>query len=696
MNVRNDTRTGGIDSLPMQANLRSGGLSPIEMLGILWRGKLLIGLIVTLFVAATAYYVLGVAQPRYSAHAVVALESREGQVLELESVISALGSDSTAVYTEIEVLRSRNLVGKVVDQLDLVRDAEFNPALQPQEPIARLLGMQRRVLSDEQQRDLTIDSVLGAITVTNVRQSLVFRIAVVTRDARKSAVIANALSDAYIQDQVDVKFAATERATEWLTERVSRLKIELEDADAAAQQFETETDLAGPEGLEGLNRQLKDLRDRLAGVTVTSETASQRVAALEAAQASGDMAEMVAVADDTLLRQIWQGVEAGTRDANLVSQRFEAVLDAARNVADRSALQASTLTRAVSDLQAQIETQSADLVMLQQLRREAEASRLIYEYFLNRLKETSVQQGIQEADARILSTAFVPGGPVSPRLSSLLPLGFMFGLLIGVILVLVREYRQNTFRTADELEAVSGHAVLGQIPLLPSRDRKNLMRFIKETPNSPAGEAVRNLRTSIMMSNVDNPPQVIMVTSSQPGEGKTTHAIMLANNFAALGKKVLLIEGDIRRRVFSNYFDINGKAGLVSVFMGEASLEEATVEEGGFTVLQGEATGANASDLYSSNKFHDFIADLRTRYDVIIIDTPPVLAVPDARVLCRQVDGVIYAVHWDKTHRDQVRQGIRALESAGGKVLGSMLTQVDPKGLKQYGYASYGVGYDNY
>ncbi|WP_377509520.1 polysaccharide biosynthesis tyrosine autokinase [Octadecabacter sp. R77987] len=696
MNTPNPSLAVRPDQASLQENLRGGGLSPLDVLAILWRGKILIGFMVVLFVAATAYYVLELAKPRYSAHTVIALESREGQVLELESVISALGADSAAVYTEIEVLRSRNLVGKVVAQLDLTSDPEFNPALQPQEPIARLLGLPRRELSQEQQRDLTIDGVLAAINVTNVRQSLVFRITVVTLDARKSALIANTLSEAYIQDQVDLKFAATERATEWLTERVSRLKVELEDADAAVQQFETETDLAGPEGLEGLNRQLKDLRDRLAGVTVSAQTASQRVDALVAVQNSGDMAEMVAVADDTVLRQIWQGVQAGTRDAELAEQRFAAVLDTARNVADRSTMQTTTLTQAVADLQAQIEMQSADLVMLQQLRREAEASRLIYEYFLNRLKETSVQQGIQEADARVLSTAFVPGGPVSPRLSTLLPLGLVFGLLLGIALVLVREYRQNTFRTADELEAASGHAVLGQIPLLPSRDRKNLMRFIKETPNSPAGEAVRNLRTSVMMSNVDNPPQVIMVTSSQPGEGKTTHSIMLANNYAALGKKVLLIEGDIRRRVFSNYFDIKGKAGLVSVFMGEVSLDDAVVHQGGFSVLQGEATGANASDLYSSNKFHDFIADLRTRFDVIIIDTPPVLAVPDARVLCRQVDGVIYAVRWDQTGREQVRQGIRALESAGGKVLGTMLTQVDPKGLKQYGYASYGVGYDNY
>jgi len=270
------------------------------------------------------------------------------------------------------------------------------------------------------------------------------------------------------------------------------------------------------------------------------------------------------------------------------------------------------------------------------------------------------------------------------------------GLFLALALVFLFERMNSSFRSTEELESRTGQPVIGTIPMAPVTGRRALLNYLVEKPTSSIAEAIRNLRTSVLLANVDNPPQVIMTTSALPGEGKTTHAIMLANNFAALGKKVLLIEGDIRRRVFSNYFDINGKAGLVSVFMGEASLEEATVEEGGFTVLQGEATGANASDLYSSNKFHDFIADLRTRYDVIIIDTPPVLAVPDARVLCRQVDGVIYAVHWDKTHRDQVRQGIRALESAGGKVLGSMLTQVDPKGLKQYGYASYGVGYDNY
>jgi len=248
----------------------------------------------------------------------------------------------------------------------------------------------------------------------------------------------------------------------------------------------------------------------------------------------------------------------------------------------------------------------------------------------------------------------------------------------------------------------TGAVVMGKIPKISSRSRIGVMEYLRQKPTSAAAEAVRNLRTSIQMSNIDNPPKVIVSTSSLPGEGKTTQAIALANNFAAMNKRVLLIEGDIRRNVLKAYFKLEHKGGLVSVIMGERKLEEVIVraENYDFDILMGGVLRGNAADLFSSERFADLVKEFRSQYDYIIIDTPPVLLVPDARIIGQVADAIIYAVKWDKTHKTQVQEGQREFTSVGLKVTGFVLSQINVKGMKKYGYggeygayAGYGKGY---
>ena len=222
-----------------------------------------------------------------------------------------------------------------------------------------------------------------------------------------------------------------------------------------------------------------------------------------------------------------------------------------------------------------------------------------------------------------------------------------------------------------------------------------MLKYIAEKPNSAAAEAVRNLRTSVLLANLDRQPQIIMLTSSIPGEGKTTLSISLAQNFASMGEKVLLIEGDIRRRVFREYFDIKSKEGLLSVLSGTSKLEDAVAfnDQLGADVLIGEKSSVNAADLFSSKRFADLLKELRGKYDRIILDTPPVLAVPDARVMGQSVDTIIYAVKWDSTTHRQVVDGLKSLEAVNLRVAGLTLGQIDKRGMKRYGY---GASYGNY
>lgn len=675
------------------------------LVGTLWRGKLWIVLTALCAILAGGYYAVGVATPHFTTTAAVALESRQEQIVDIEGVVSGLSGDQVTINTEVEVLRSRRLIGKVVDDLNLVADPEFNAQLREDSwfSIGALSDLVRQtldadtlpveVLTVSAVRDAVINAVLDQITVTNVRQSYVFNISVVTQSAAKSAQIANRLAELYVEDQIVLKFEKTAEATEWLTERVAELQIALETSESALKEFSSNTDLISPEGLIALNRQLKDLRDRQVNAAATVEANRTQIAALNAALASNDLVQMSAVANDAALaRLITSGVAETAPD--VFHQQFQDVLARAIYDLERAQAQQDAIARSIQEFTQATETQSDELVALQQLQREAEANRLIYEFFLGRLKETAVQQGLQQAESRILSNAVIPRYPSAPRKAVILALSLVLGIIVGAALVLMREYAQNTFRTAEDLEARTGVAVVGQIPLVPARSRKKVMQYLQDKPNSAVAEAIRNLRTSLLLANLDKPPKVIMSTSSVPGEGKTTQSLSLALNLTGLGKKVLLIEGDIRRRVMNTYFDIPERGGFLSVMLGEMSLDAAITQLPGmnFDVLFGEKSQTNAADIFSSEKFGAFLDDLRARYDYIMIDTPPVLAVADARIIGRWVDATIYTVRWDLTSHRQVLDGLKSLQQVNVKVSGLVLGQISARGMKRYGYGdSYGA-----
>ena len=698
-------------SIDVAASRDTDEIDLFELLRTVWRGKLWIGLGAAIALMIGIFYAFVGATPVYTSSSLVALESRQEQVVDLQSVVTGLSGDQASINTEVEVIRSRGLINKLVEELDLVSDPEFNAALRP-EPVfspGRIIGGviglfggdEAAAPTERTVKDGVVDAVLDAVTITNVRDSYVFRITAVTENAEKSARLANTLAELYIADQLEVKFEKNEQATEWLTERVSELQIELENSEADLKEFSTNTDLVSPETLIALNRQLKDLRDRLEDASELIAERSAQIGAMEAARESGDMERMVEAAEDGVLAALQRRIEDGRADRSEFEARFDAALGRLVQERSRAEAQAQTLRESIDRIESQIEEQSSELVRLQQLQREAEASGLIYEYFLNRLKETSVQQGIQQADSRILSRAVVPQNPSAPRKSMILALSLVLGMMAGVAAVLGRELSQTTFRTPEELEARTGLTVMGQIPAIPARQRKNVIKYLTDKPNSAAAEAIRNLRTSILLSDIDNPPKVLMSTSSVPGEGKTTQSLALTQNLSSMGKKVLLIEGDIRRRVFSEYFDIKGKSGLLSVLSGAKALADVVTHEPslGADILVGEKSSINAADVFSSDRFRDFLTDLRASYDYIIIDTPPVLAVPDARVIGQSVDAIIYTVKWDSTTHRMVREGLKSFESVNLKPAGLVLGQISGKGMKRYGYGdtygSYSSYYDN-
>ena len=683
------------------------------LLATLWRGKWLIALVTLISMLLAGYYAYGVAVPKYQSTSVVILDTKEDSVVDLKAVVGGFSGDSTEVNTEVEVLRSRGLAGKVVDRLNLINDPEFNGALQEPSLVGTTIARIRAILSFGQKpgtaldpeleknrvKDGVVAALLDRVSVSNIRQSLVFNITVETESPTKSALIANTIAEIYILNQIEVKFEATEKATVWLSNRVSELQIELETAEKKVSDFTAQTQLVSIEGLQALERQIKELRYRIDGAATAQAETETRLDNLKSAATPEKKLE---IAQDPTLVRIASGGLDSQAERESFDARYEAIVARVQSELIRANQQLTALKASETELANQISHQGEDLIALQQLTRESEATRLLYEYFLTRLKETSAQEGIQKADSRLLSNSVVPAYASAPRKMRILSIAMLFGVMIGSGLVLLREFRTSTFRTANELEQHTGYTVIGQIPKIPSRHRMDTLAYLSEKPTSAAAESIRNLRTSLMLSNLDKKPQVIISTSSIPGEGKTTVSLSLAKFLSGLGKSVLLIEGDIRRRTLNEYFPSLPRTGIASVLNGDVKFANAIHRPAGFEadVLAGEKTTVNAADIFSSDTFKSFMSEMRSKYDFIIIDTPPVLVVPDARIIAECADAILFSVKWDSTSKALVEESMRFFHNSNQRITGLVLSQIDEKGMKRYGYggdagayAAYGKGY---
>ncbi|MEM0922879.1 MAG: polysaccharide biosynthesis tyrosine autokinase [Pseudomonadota bacterium] len=705
-------------SLFQMAELERRGIDFSDMLVAIRRRKWSVGLI-TLVSCVMAWWYLGTLTPLYPATASVVLETQQEQVIDLESVVSGISGDFIAINTETEVLRSRKLISRVVDDLRLIEDPEFNPYLrQPAgwtesawaKALFDAVGLgagPQVVVPETVQRNATVDALRNRLRISNVDATYVFEISIDTRNRQKSADLMNRLARLYILEQLEVKFEATQAATQWLSTRVADLKVALERSEATVEEYKSNTPLVDEMTLAEEGRKLKELRARAEEYLLESQQTEERLARVAALRADGDVARITALIASPRVTRIAEQLAGVTGSGDqsearrtLLRTQLQTELD--RQVAqlrlqlDRARSQSDAVRPAIADLEELTEKQANDLVVLRQLVREAEASRLIYEHFLSRMKEISVQEGIQRADARVLSAAIPSRTRSFPNKTQTMGLALIFGLMLGSALAIWRENRLATFRSAEDVEKATGLRVLGNIPKAPIRRRRDLLSYVLRKPSSALAESVRDLRTSLLLSDTKNPPQVIVSSSSIPREGKTTLAVLLAQNSAALGKKVLLIECDLRKRTLNAYFNAPAEGrGLISVLYGEAAFSDVVLHdpEAGLDILPGEESAVNAADVFSSIQFEQFLAQVRKAYDFIVIDTPPVMAVPDARLIAALGDALVYSVAWDRTERDLVQAGLNQFREIDMPLIGLALTQIDLGKAARYGYGGYGQYY---
>jgi len=687
--------------------ISDGEIDLVKLAASLWRGKWTVLAFVLFFVGVADFYVRHVAVPLYPATAKIALKEHQPEKIltDIESLMSNGPITDSGINTELEVLRSRDLVEKLVDSLDLINQPAFNPLLreprlssQIKTQLFTLLGLAsekpKTPRSPEVVRSIVINSVLNTMAFSNTKNTRVINISVTTTEAALSVLMANKMATLYIENQIQIKLEALASATEFLSRRTSELKHDFEELKAELANFSSQSELVNPTVLKSHEIQLRDLRTRLwEQAEIVVEKTDTRTVLLSFREA-GNLQALIKHADDFRLNRAiseYRNNKISLDGLNLQVEHF--MLDNEVE-AEREQKQLSALEASESILAKQIERQSQELIVLQQLERETEAARLLYESFFTRLLEMNVQLGLETADGRLLSTA-IQRAPSSPIKSKILFLGGAIGLMMGASLVLFWELRFSGYRSVNELRDQSGYSVLSAVPLIPVRDRKNIISYLKTKPDSMVSEAVRNLRTSILMSNLNQVKQVIMLTSSVPKEGKTILSFALAQNMVGLGKRILLIEADIRRRVHSVEIDRDNTVALLDLVAGDKKWKEVSlyVEELGFDILTATKSDKNAADIFASQRFSELLTELREYYDYIIIDSPPVLAVPDARLIGAISDANIYVVEWNKTTCAQVDQGLDMLSSIGVNTIGLVLNQIDPHKTKTYGYTgSYGYG----
>src|SRR5467141_899135 len=586
-----------------------------------------------------------------------------------------------------------------------------------------------------------LGAFLASLSVKRVPNSRLMDISFESTSPLQAAQIVNAHLKHYIEQNFQSRYEATTRASTWLTDQLNELKIRVEKSEAARIAYERQNQIWALDGgkqnvttqrFADLNKQLTD-----------AQSERMRKQSLFEYVKAGVMDAVPQIRDNPVVQDLFRKrTEIYSQYTDALNQygpnfpkvqRLQSQLKEIEAAAEKekkgviarleseyreSRQREELLSQALDQQKAEVNQMSERMVQYSILKREAEANKALYDGLLTKLKEAGISAGLRSSNIRVVDPAMVPQYPARPAKTRNIVLSLLIGLVGGIGLAILREYMDNTVKSPDDIESLARLPSLAVVPAFtePNGDRSRVKLLkgastnghntrielvAQHLPKSQMSEAFRALRTALLLSQADHPPQVILVTSALPREGKTTAAANLAVTLAQLGDRTLLIDADLRKPGVGRLLNLAGGkyAGLSSYLAGVSSLELVTIQHPVIPNLSAIPTGPlppNPADLLSSHKLADAIAELREKFKFIVFDSPPIMAATDAVILSVLTDGVLLVVRSGETPKEAFTRTRDLLASVKAHLLGVVLNAVDssaPDYYYSYRYYPYSQGY---
>ena len=647
---------------------------------------------------------------KYTATATILSDPRQERVVPSDAVLPGIGTDIAAVESQVELLSSTELIKRVMEKLGLFSDPEFTKS-------SFLTRMKDSLLAPEAKGEAAkeneaIERFRKNLDVARRGLTYVLEVSFTSLDPVLSARIANAVTDTYLDDQIKQKTSATEEAGQWLQSRIDGLRDNLKKSERAVADFKSEhglVDIGGADKsgrrldraqIDQINQELINARAEVAAATAKVEQMKRLV------DHAGDLEELAAVQDSPIIQELRKqyaqvaGVEAnyaetlGPQHPTLLRVRSQMarlkgeilteakrILAAAINEQETARRKDVALTASLAESTKQLEGNDRLTVQLQDLERQADADNVLYTQVLARTKEVAEQESMQKPDARIIAPASPPTKPVGPGKIVLMAMALAGGALMALLGAFVAEQLDTSYRTRSQLEDDLGIPCLALCPLFTrrwlGRSSKTERQFV---------ESIHLLRHEMLAADSKR-PLVIVLSSALPGEGKSTLARALADSAAKSHQRTLLIDADAKARSLSRRMARRARVGLFDVLRGDASVDDALIAHSKFATLlpAGRADGDALASLTPA-RLKSVWEPADTTFDMVIIDSPPILSSVEAALLQDCADISLLVVQWGRTSRDDVTAARDAIRRGRKTALGAVLNKVDPKALRSCSY----------
>ncbi|WP_206241992.1 GumC family protein [Novosphingobium terrae] len=619
-----------------------------------------------------------------------------------------------AIETEVSVINSLDTAREVVRRLKLVNDDEYNTD-----------ATSKPGLTEEQKLDATATTLGNKLDVAREKLTYIISIKVASRDPEKAARIANAFSSVYMDTKVGTNIGTASKQAGFFEQQLDQMGNDVRAADEKVAQFGAKAGIVRTNDHTEetiTDQQVSPLSLQLASAeSVAAEARSKQISAQQQI-ASGhldsisDVRNSVTIQDlrrqrATLIQTLGEmATRYGPRypdyiktnkqladvDAQLAAEQ-ERVVRSLKSDADAAEAHAGSLQASMQKLVDKQAQEARDSVTLASLQRDADSKHAAYD----RMAQTTMdaRQAAQNsiAQARVIDAAKTPIDPYWPKKGLLIALSVLLGAGLGVVVITVQELMVTGMMTAAQVEDELGLPLIAAIPLLRGTDMPADM--LVEKPTSQFAEAFRNARASLMGVKGELAPKVIAVTSSLPSEGKTTTALALARTMALNGQRTVIFDVDVRRAQLRNIIDSDTTGpGTVELLSGEATLDQAIqpTRLEALNSISVQKPYFTSDNLFGTQAIHDLIEGLTGRYDVIILDLPPLVGLADGRFLAALADAVVLAIKWNATPSQAVSSAVGWLRADGANLVGAMYTMVDAKSQTYGSYYYHSSKYNEY